>query len=118
MLFSGMEETTFGTEVAVDGLGAAGAKKSKKQIRLPRARRERRAPPIDERPKPLLVVHIDAVSSVAFGSELFRWLWVADFVVVEINQRNYFAVLHFAFTKVVQVRLPMPVLGEIFSDAL
>src|SRR6266478_760094 len=41
-------------------------------------------------------------------------MWVAEIVFVEINQVQPQPVLHLTLAEIVQVRLPVPVLGQIF----
>src|SRR4029434_7831651 len=45
--------------------------------------------------------------------ELFRNLWIAEIVFVEVNQVQPQTVLHLTLAQIVQVRLPVPVLGQI-----
>ena len=40
-------------------------------------------------------------------------MWVAEIVFVEINQVQPPPVLHFALAEIVQIRLPVPVLGQV-----
>ena len=47
------------------------------------------------------------------SSEFLRNLWIAEVVLVEVKQVQAQAVFHFALAQIVQVRLPMPVLGQI-----
>src|SRR6266516_6851005 len=46
--------------------------------------------------------------------EFLRKMWVAEIVLVEINQVQSQPVLHLTLAQIVQVRLPGPVLGQIF----
>jgi len=46
--------------------------------------------------------------------EFVRKMWVAEIVFVEINQVQPQPVLHLTLAEIVQVRLPVPVLGQIF----
>ena len=62
--------------------------------------------------------HIARVTDLGSELELCRRLGIADFIIVKINQENDFAVFDFAFAEVVQVWLPVAILGEIFGDAL
>ncbi len=41
-------------------------------------------------------------------------MWVAEIVFVEINQVQPPPVLHLTLAEIVQIRLPVPVLGQIF----
>jgi hypothetical protein len=41
-------------------------------------------------------------------------MWVAEIVFVEINQVQPQPVLHLTLAEIVQIRLPLPVLGQIF----
>jgi hypothetical protein len=45
--------------------------------------------------------------------ELFRNLWIAETIFVEINNVQPQTVLHLTLAQIVQVRLPVPVLGQI-----
>src|SRR4029453_4919473 len=45
--------------------------------------------------------------------ELLRNLWIAEIVFVEINNVQPQTVLHLTLAQIVQVRLPVPVLGQI-----
>src|SRR5206468_7450230 len=46
--------------------------------------------------------------------EFVRKMWIAEIVFVEINQVEPQPVLHLTLAEIVQVRLPLPVLGQIF----
>src|SRR5207302_9743111 len=46
--------------------------------------------------------------------EFVRKMWIAEIVFVEINQMQPQPVLHLTLAEIVQVRLPVPVLGQIF----
>ena len=41
-------------------------------------------------------------------------MWIAEIVFVEINQVQPEPVLHFTLAEIMQIRLPVPVLGQIF----
>ena len=43
--------------------------------------------------------------------EFLRNLWIAEIIFVEVKKVQAQAVLHFALAQIVQVRLPIPVLG-------
>jgi len=45
--------------------------------------------------------------------EFLRNLWIAEIIFVEVKEVQAQAVLHFALAQIVQVRLPMPVFGEV-----
>ena len=60
---------------------------------------------------------VGGAPSRGFAFELLGQRRVPDFIGVEVNNRNNYAVLHFAFAEVVQVRLPVPVLRQIFRHA-
>jgi hypothetical protein len=47
--------------------------------------------------------------------QFFRDLWIAETILVEIKQVQVQPVFHLAVAQIVQVRLPMAVLGQIFS---
>src|SRR6266480_7964704 len=47
--------------------------------------------------------------------ELFRDLWVTKIIFVEIKEVQAQPVLHLALAQIVQVRLPVPILGQIFG---
>ena len=46
--------------------------------------------------------------------DLLRDLWVAKIIFVKVKEVQAQAVLHITLAQVVQVRLPVPVLGQIF----
>jgi hypothetical protein len=46
--------------------------------------------------------------------ELLRDLWIAKIIFVDVKEVQAQAVLHLALAQIVQVRLPVPVLGQIF----
>src|SRR6266516_3497169 len=46
--------------------------------------------------------------------EFLRDLWIAEIVFAEINQVQPQPVLHLTLAEIVQVQLPVPVLGQIF----
>jgi hypothetical protein len=48
--------------------------------------------------------------------ELLRDLWIAKIVFVDVKEVQAQAVLHLALAQIVQVRLPVPVLGQIFRN--
>ena len=60
---------------------------------------------------------VGGAPSRGFAFELLGQRRVPDFIGVEVNNRNNYAVLHFAFAEIVQVRLPVPVLRQIFRHA-
>ena len=62
-------------------------------------------------------ISISGAPSGGLAFELLGQGRVPHLVVVEINDRNNHAMLYFALTEVVQVRLPMPVLRQIFRHA-
>ena len=51
------------------------------------------------------------------GLEFLRRLGIAKLVGIEINGLDADAVLYFALTEIMQVRLPVTVLLQIFGDA-
>src|SRR5262249_24882347 len=46
--------------------------------------------------------------------EFFRDLWIAETILVEVKQMQAQPVLHLARAQIVEVRLPMAILGQIF----
>src|SRR6266550_4989239 len=46
--------------------------------------------------------------------ELLRYLWIAKIIFVDVKEVQAQAVLHVTLAQIVQVRLPVPVLGQIF----
>src|SRR5437763_16797455 len=46
--------------------------------------------------------------------EFVRKMWIAEIVFVEINQVQPQPVLHLTLAQIVQIRLPVPVVGQIF----
>src|SRR6266568_7820783 len=50
--------------------------------------------------------------------EFLRNLWIAEIIFVEVKEVQAQAVLHFALAQIVQVRLPVPVLGQILCHML
>src|SRR4029453_983638 len=48
--------------------------------------------------------------------DLLRDLWIAEVLFVKIKQVQAQAVLHLALAQIVQVRLPVPVMGQIFRQ--
>src|SRR4030095_9535905 len=54
-------------------------------------------------------------SLLPFSSlEFLRDLWIAEVILVKIKQMQTQAVLHLALAQIVQVRLPVAILGQIF----
>src|SRR5207248_1251985 len=50
----------------------------------------------------------------SFPPSEFLWnLWITELVFIEVKEVQTQAVLYFALAQIVQVRLPMPVLGQI-----
>ena len=46
--------------------------------------------------------------------ELFRNLWIAETIFVEIKQVQAQSMLYLALAQIVQLRLPVPIIGQIF----
>ena len=57
------------------------------------------------------------LSRAFFYFELFRRLWIAGVIRVEINDSERCAVFYFANSQIVQERPPAPILFEIVGDA-